>query len=201
MSLLSTGLVFSAALQSIGGVLSVEEVVPPAEAAGVVSDELLMVKIVVVGTGPERQEVVKTPREFVTAVGINGLEQTQDNPNVHGEDVKVSGESTPEDGATDGTKAQEHHFNRRRVFGSQTERSGVLVMNLMDSLVEGAPVKSAVQEVVPSILHDEENCNLVGHGPEGGEGDRSLQTTELSHWVEQPIKELAMMVPNSSERG
>ena len=144
MSLLSTGLVFSAALQSIGGVLSVEKVVPPAEAAGVVSDEFLMVKIVVVGTGPERQEVVKTPGEFVTTVGINGLEQTQDNPNVHGEDVKVSGESAPEDGATDGTKAQEHHFNRRRVLGSQTERSGVLMVNLVDSLVERTPVKSAV---------------------------------------------------------
>jgi hypothetical protein len=33
---------------------------------------------VVIGTGPEGKEMVKTPWEFITTVSINGLEQAQD---------------------------------------------------------------------------------------------------------------------------
>lgn len=41
----------------------------------------------VLGTGPERQEMVQTPGELVARVGVDCLEQTEHNPDVHGEDV------------------------------------------------------------------------------------------------------------------
>ena len=48
--------------------------------------------VVVVGTGPEGKDVVQAPGKFVTAVGVDGLEQAADDPEIHGQDVKISGE-------------------------------------------------------------------------------------------------------------
>lgn len=64
-----------------------------------------------IGTGPEGKEMVKTPREFITTVSINGLEQAQDDPDVHGKNVQVACHRTPNDRAPDSSKAQDHHFN------------------------------------------------------------------------------------------
>lgn len=141
-----------------------------------------------VGTGPEREEMVETPGEFVTTVSIDGLEQTQHNPNVHGENVQVTSKSAPEDRATDCTETQNHNFDWRRVFSSQAKGSRVLVVDFVNGLVEGTPVESAVGEVVPGILHDKKDSDLVGHGPGGREGDGCRQTAELGHWVEEPVK-------------
>jgi hypothetical protein len=166
------GLVLATSLQRIRGVLSVENVVPPPEAAGVITNELLMVQIMVIRTRPEGQEMMQTPWEFISTVGINGLEQTQHDPDVHGEDMQITGESTPKNGTPDGPKAQDHDLNRRSILSGQTEGSRVLVVDLVNGLVERTPVKSTVGEVMPGILHDEEDGNLVCHGPEGGERDR-----------------------------
>ena len=72
---------------SLGSRLGVHNVVPPPKAARIVANEALVVGVMVIGTSPERQEVVQTPREFVAAVCIDGLEETEDNPEVHGQDV------------------------------------------------------------------------------------------------------------------
>lgn len=47
-------------------------------------------------------------------------------------------------------------------------------------------MKSAVREVVPCILHNEEDCDLVCDCPEGREGNRGSETEVLSHGVEEP---------------
>lgn len=65
-----------------------------------------MVNVVVVCTGPEREEMMKTPWELITAVGINSLEQTQDNPDVHCQNVQFAGEGAPENGAANGSEAK-----------------------------------------------------------------------------------------------
>lgn len=106
------------ALKRIGGVLGVQNVVPPAEAAGVVANELFVVEVVVIRTGPERQEVVKTPGKFIATVRVDGLEQTQDNPDVHGENVQFTGESAPNDWAADGSETENHDLDGGGVFGS-----------------------------------------------------------------------------------
>lgn len=112
LGLRNLGFVFPPALQRIWSVLGVKDIIPPPEAAGIVADELLMVEIVVIGTSPEGKEVVKTPWEFITAVSINGLEQAQDDPDVHGKNVQFTCHRTPNDRAPDSSEAQDHHLNR-----------------------------------------------------------------------------------------
>lgn len=186
LSLFGGCLVVPATLQGIRGVLGVKKQVPPAEAARVVANEFLVMEVVVISTSPEGKEVVQTPGELVAAVGINGLEQAQDNPDVHGQDVQVPSERTPRNGAPHGSEAQDHDLDRRRVFRSQTKRCRVLMVDFVNGLVERTPVKSTVREVVPGILHHEKDGDLIGHGPHGGEGNGGGETEELSHRVEEP---------------
>lgn len=112
---------------------------------------------------PKWQEVVQGPQEFVARVCVNGLEETEDDPAVHGEDVEILGECTPDDWHTDRSETKNHDFDRRRIFSSKTERRRVLVVNLVDHLVQRTPVECAVRPVMPAVFDDEENRDLVGH--------------------------------------
>jgi len=58
----------------LGAGLGVEEVVPPPEAARVVTNEAFVMYVMVVSAGPEREEVVQAPWELITAMRVNGLE-------------------------------------------------------------------------------------------------------------------------------
>lgn len=66
------------------------------------------------------------------------------------------------------------------------------MVNLVDCFVKRAPVKSTVREVVPSVLHHEKDCDLIGHCPERGKGNRRGQTTELCHGVEKPAGSVSL---------
>lgn len=154
--------------------------------------------IVVVGTSPEWQEVVKAPWELVSAVRIDGLEEAQDDPDVHGQDVEVPGECAPEDRAADSSEPEDHDFDRGGVFSSHSEGSRVLVMDFVDAFVERRPVECAMGEVVPGVFHDEEDGDLVGHGPQGGERNGSLEAAELGHGMEEPIDSVSRWVQRVS---
>ncbi|GMG54905.1 unnamed protein product [Aspergillus oryzae var. brunneus] len=78
-----------------------------------------------ISTSPERQEMMKTPRDFVATMGIDSLAQAQHNPDIHRENIQVTGQSTPEDRGANGPEAENHHFNRRSIFGGQTKRCGI----------------------------------------------------------------------------
>jgi hypothetical protein len=174
-------------LGSLGTSLGVKAEVPPPEAAGVVSNELLVVDVVVLSASPEGKEVVQAPGELVAAVRINGLEHAEDNPCVHGENVEILGDGTPEDRASDGSETQDHDFDRGGVLSGEAKGSRVLVVDLVDVLVEeGACVHEAVSPVVPGIFHDEEDGNLVRHLVEWRERNRCLETEILAHRVEKP---------------
>lgn len=147
-----------------------------------------MVKVMVVCASPEWKEVVQAPGEFVTAVRIDRLEQSQYDPDVHGEDVEVAGDSTPQNRAAHSAETQDHDFNRRGIFRGHSEGGGVLMVDLMDGLVERSPMEGTVREVMPRILQHEEDGNLVSHRPERGEGNRGGKTKELSHGVEKPVE-------------
>lgn len=192
------GLVLPAALERIRGVFGVKNVVPPPEAAGVVANKLLMVKVMMISTCPEGQEVVQAPWEFISTVGVNGLEQAQNDPDVHRQDMQITRHSTPQNGAADGAKTQDHDFDGRRIFRGQTKGRRVLVVDLVNGLVEGSPVQSTVGEVVPGILHHKEDGDLVCHGPEGGEGNRGGESAELSHGVEEPAFALGSIFSGGS---
>lgn len=62
------------------------------------------------------------------------------------------------------------------------------MVNLMDRLVQGAPVKSTVREIMPGVLHHKEDRNLIGHSPERGKGNRGGQTEKLGHRVKEPAR-------------
>jgi hypothetical protein len=66
-----------------------------------------MVNIVVLSAGPERKDVVQTPGEFVAAVRIDGLEQTENDPEVHGQNVQILGDCAPENRRTDCAKTED----------------------------------------------------------------------------------------------
>jgi hypothetical protein len=144
-----------------------------------------VVNVVVLGAGPEGKEVVQAPGKFVTAVRIDGLKHAESNPAVHGEDVKILGDGTPDDRATDSTETKNHDLDGRGILSSKTERSRVLVVNLVDVLIEeGACVHQTVGPVVPSILHNEEDRYLVGHLVQRRERDVGFETEVLAHRVE-----------------
>ena len=77
-------------------------------------------------------------------MGINGLEETEGDPDVDGEDVQVVAEHAVEDGTEDRAGSEDEDLGRVGVLGGKTEWSGVLVVNLVDVLVERSPVKSTV---------------------------------------------------------
>lgn len=91
--------------------LSVQAVVPPAEAGSIVANKLLVVHVVVLRAGPKRQEVAQAPGEIVARMRVDSLEQTENDPHVHGEQVEITSDRNPQDGTTDGTSGQKHDLN------------------------------------------------------------------------------------------
>lgn len=174
---------------SLGGGLTglgVEAVVPPAEAGGIVANEALVVKVVVVGTSPEGEDVAQAEGEVVAGVGVDSLEETEDDPDIHGSEMEVLGNGNPEDGGSYSTDTEEHDLNGRSVLGGKTEGSAVGVVNLVDGLVKRAVVKRAVEPVVPGILHDEEDADVEGHLPERREGHAIVEAEVGGDGVEEP---------------
>lgn len=114
-----------------------------------------MVHVVVIGTGPEGQDVAQAPGEVVAAVGIDGLEETKDDPDIHGDEMKVTGDGEQNNRRTNDTHAEEHSLNRRSVLGGQTKWSRIGVVHLVNSLIKRSVVQSSMEPVVPGILHDE----------------------------------------------
>lgn len=97
LGLHSLELPIAAALGSFGTGLGVHDVVPPAEAGGVVADEALVVGVVVVCPSPEREEMTQTPGEIITAVSVDSLEKSADNPQIHGNQVQIASQGDPDD--------------------------------------------------------------------------------------------------------
>lgn len=171
---------------SLGASLSVQEVVPPAEARRVVANELLVVHVVMVGTSPDGEEVAQAPGEVVATVGVDGLEETQDDPNVHGDEVEIASDLKEENGRANNTNTEKHGLNGRGVLSSETERSRVGVVHLVNGLVERTVVQAAVKPVVPGILHDEEDGDLDGHLGQRGERNTIVHAEVSSNRVEEP---------------
>ena len=121
-----------------------------------------MVEVVVLSARPEGDNVVKGPWEIylkksisssssttgathtIAAVSINGLEETEDDPQVDGHNVEVLGEVAVEEGSSNGACAENGDLDRVSVFSSQAERCRVLVVELVDIAVKGPIVESLV---------------------------------------------------------
>lgn len=113
-----------------------------------------------IGTGPEGEEMMQAPRELVAGVGVDGLEQAEDDPDVHGDDMQFLGDGAEDDGDSDRSESEDHGFQRRCILCCQTEWCAVLVMKLVDQLIQPRLMQSAVKPVMPSIFQDEEQSDL-----------------------------------------
>jgi len=163
LGLLSLELVGLALL--VGEVLLVgtKDVVPPPEAGREVICEGHVVIIVVLRTGPEGQPVVGGPGEIVTRMSLNSLEETQGHPSQGGNQMQIVGEEAPDQGTANRSSAQNDDLNRVSILGSETKGSGPFVVQLVDVLVEGSVVETAVSPIVEEILEDKEQGNLEDH--------------------------------------
>jgi hypothetical protein len=76
------------------------------------------------------------------------------------------------------------------------------VVNLVHVFVQRAPVEGTVGPVMPGILHDEEDGDLVGHLGPGGEGNAGLHAEVHAHRMEQPdLRELDGEVTEQDQLG
>lgn len=76
--------------------------------------------------------------------------------------MKIAGDGAPEDWGANGAETEDHNLDGGGVLGGHAEGGGVLVVDLVNVLVERAPVQGAVEPIVPCVFEDEENSDLVG---------------------------------------
>lgn len=167
--------------------IGAHKVVPPAEAGRVAPQEGHVVVVMVVSTSPERHPVVQADREVVARVGIDRLEETQDDPDVHRDNVQVLREGTQHERTTDRTHTQDQNLERVRILRSKTERRAELVVHLVDVLVQRTPVERAVRPVVEGVLKHKEQADLPRHlEPRGERNIVGRQAKVLADGVEAP---------------
>lgn len=125
--------------------------------------ERLVVPVVVVGSGPEWEEVPERPREVVTRVSVDSLAETKSDPDVDGEDVQILSEKTVEERAGDGSLGENEDLQGVGVLRGQSDRGAESMMLLVDVLVQRSPVKRSVRKVVERVFKDEEEGELSEH--------------------------------------
>jgi hypothetical protein len=146
--------------------------------------------------------MVQTPGKVVPAVRIDSLEHTDCDPRVHGQDVEILCNGAIQNRRSDGSETKGHDFDGGRVLGGETEGCGVLVVDLVDVLVQRAPVHGAVSPVMPCVLEYEEDGYLVGHLPHAGKGNGRAKAEVLAHGVEEPdLREFDGEVGEENEEG
>lgn len=130
--------------------------------------------------------MVQAPRKFISRVCVDSLEETENDPNVHGKDVQILGHSGPDNRDTDSAEGQDHGLYGRGVLGGKAKWSAVLVVQLVDLLVQLRGVEGSVKPVMPCIFQDEKDSNLVSHGLPGRKGHARRHAEILRGRVEQP---------------
>ena len=75
-------------------------------------------KVVVVSAGPEGEKVAERPGKVVARVRVDGLEETEGDPKVDGENVQVLAEEAVKEGARDRALRKDKDLERVRVLGS-----------------------------------------------------------------------------------
>lgn len=66
-----------------------KEIIPPTEAGSIVTDESLVMVVMVVSASPEGNPIAERPREIVAGMSIDRLEKSQHNPQQHGDQMKT----------------------------------------------------------------------------------------------------------------
>ena len=95
----------------------------------------------VVSTCPEGEDVLEGPWKIVSAVSIDSLEETENDPDVHGEDVEVPGTKDVKNRTGDRSSTENEDLSRMSVLSSKAEGSRVFVVNFVNVLIHGTPVE------------------------------------------------------------
>jgi hypothetical protein len=77
-------------------------------------------------------------------VSIDGLEETESDPEEDGENVEIPGEVAIQERASDGTSAENHDFSGMSVFCGETEGSRVFVVNFVNVFIQRSTVQCLV---------------------------------------------------------
>lgn len=97
---------------------------------------------------------------------VYGLEESEDDPSVHCDEMQILGDGTIQNWRADSTHSQNHDFEWMRVLSRETKWCRVFVVQFVNVLVERTVVQTAMSPIVEGILHDEEQRNLTRHGKE-----------------------------------
>ena len=92
--------------------------IPPPETTAVVAQKLLVMYIMMISTCPEGQHMMQRPWELVPRVRINSLEQPQNDPDVHCQNMQIFCDRREDDRYADRPKRQNHNLNRARILRS-----------------------------------------------------------------------------------
>jgi len=118
-------------------------------------------------------------------MGIDGLEETEGNPDVDGDYVQVWLEPAVEQWSENCTRSEDHDFERMCVLGGEAEGCGILVVELVNMLVKQGCVEELMScgnregcvredretangeertEIVEHVLEQKKECELREHG-------------------------------------
>jgi hypothetical protein len=125
-------------------IVCTHEEIAPAKGGGEIVHESHVVEIVMIGAGPEGENVLERPREVVSAMSIDGLEETESGPDVHGENVKVCCAEDVEDRSCDGSSTEDENLGWMGVFSSEAKGSRIFVVYLMYVFIHGTPMEELV---------------------------------------------------------
>ena len=72
----------------------------------------------------------------VSGMGIDGLEETEGDPDVDGDYVQVWLDPAVKQWSENCPRSEDHDFERMCVLGGETERCGILVVELVNMFVK-----------------------------------------------------------------
>ena len=116
--------------------------------------------------------------------------------------MEILGYTTVDDRHKDSCKTECHYLDGGRVFGRETERGRILVVDLVNTFIERTPVKGSMRPVVPCVFDDKEDGNLITDLPYRRKWDARFEAEVLGHGVEEPdLRELDSKVREKDELG
>lgn len=146
----------------VGGICS-EDPVHMSERRAIAVDCLFVVEVMVVCARPEGNDLVQAPREVVARMRIHRLEQPQNDPDVHSDNVQVaSAQHAVRERSADRTESKDKDLEWVRVLGGETEGSAIVVVQLVDLLVKRSPVQCTVGPVCRMTIEPVKDCER-GH--------------------------------------
>lgn len=126
-----------------------KEFIPPREGGGIIPNEVHVVEIMVPSARIKRNQVQRVERNIITAVHIDGFQQTYGHPCPQENYVITQKHNSDEKSCP-----KNQGFQGMCVFCFDSKWSLKLVMDFMNVFINSLVVKESVQEIMPGVLND-----------------------------------------------